>query len=62
MAQQLVVLEKGLHMYRTFGTVATKKHVEHLSQMFRNMQQQLAEPIAHDFSVYLPADNEESTD
>jgi hypothetical protein len=53
MEKQLVVLEKGLHMYRTFGTAATKKHVEHLAQMHRNMQQQLAEPISHDFGQYL---------
>ncbi|KAL0477542.1 dedicator of cytokinesis protein 1 [Acrasis kona] len=51
LAQQLVVLEKGLDMYDQYGTTATKKHCEHLQSMFRGLQKQLAEPISRSFEI-----------
>jgi hypothetical protein len=42
---QLDVLEKGLEMYRKFGSSQTKDHVDHLFMMYQNMKQQLSKHL-----------------
>ncbi|EFC46922.1 Ded_cyto domain-containing protein [Naegleria gruberi] len=53
LAVQLEVLEKGLEMYRKFGSAQTKAHVDHLCVMHNNMKEQLAETISFDYAYYL---------
>ena len=53
---QLEVLERGLEMYRKFGSAQTKAHVDHLCVMHQNMKEQLAETLSFDYGTYLTAE------
>lgn len=50
---QLVVLKEGLAVYRKHGKVSTRKHVEHLENLYIKMTEQLKEPIKLDFNSLL---------
>jgi hypothetical protein len=50
---QLVVLGKGLEMYRSHGSAQTKAHVEHLYSYWANMKDQLSTITTKDLSLYL---------
>ncbi|KAG2388429.1 hypothetical protein C9374_000593 [Naegleria lovaniensis] len=60
LGDQLQVLERGLEMYRKFGSAQTKAHVDHLSVMHNNMKEQLAEILSFDFKSYLGAEKRKS--
>jgi len=53
---QLVVLGKGLEMYRKHGSAQTKAHVEHLYSYWANMKDQLSTITTKDLSLYLKGD------
>jgi len=53
MEVQILVLSKALEAYKIFGSVQTKPHCEHLTNLFEKMKIQLAKPIKEDISKYL---------
>lgn len=60
LGDQLQVLERGLEMYRKFGSAQTKAHVDHLCVMHNNMKEQLAEILSFDFKQFLSAEQRKS--